>query len=161
MTREFSTRVGKQWRTLRYAVGQPMGFLSSWTTFALTHHILVRSIFKFLGSQPRYWMNGDDVVIGDKGAADRYRLAMDLLGIEISLSKSVLSDDGRSFEFSKRRVQDGRDISPLSWSSLGSEPKVESFEFLSRVSAVRERIDPKATWSVARLNTIAGKGIRE
>jgi ATP-dependent RNA circularization protein (DNA/RNA ligase family) len=58
-------------------------------------------------------MIGDDVVIGAKEAADSYLQAMKLLGVEISLAKSVMSDDGNSFEFTKRNVMDGKEVSPI------------------------------------------------
>lgn len=105
--------------SVKYAVGQPMGFISSWSTFSLAHHSLVRSAFMYVGEKPIYWMLGDDVVIGSVRAKDVYLEMLDLLGVEISLPKSVISQSGRSFEFTKRTILDGIETSPVSWSTFG------------------------------------------
>lgn len=99
-------------RIVRYSVGQPMGFLSSWSVFSLTHHVLIRTAFSTVGEKPKYWMLGDDVVVGSTRASDVYREMLECLGVEISLGKSVISPSGREFEFAKRLAID-REISPL------------------------------------------------
>lgn len=51
--------------TVRYSVGQPMGFYSSWAIFALTHHAFVEFAAHRKGFQSfrDYSLLGDDIVI--------------------------------------------------------------------------------------------------
>jgi len=91
---------------IRYAVGQPIGALSSWAMLAFTHHIIVqvaayRSGWK--GWFPLYALLGDDIVILTKGVADEYLSIMRYLGVPINLGKSISSDKGL-LEFAKRVV---------------------------------------------------------
>jgi hypothetical protein len=90
-----------------------MGMLSSWAVFSLSHHVLIQTLFRMAGVVPTYWMVGDDVVIGSDKVAPLYSEVMDRLGVKISMAKSVVSEDGKSFEFTKRRVLNGREVSPL------------------------------------------------
>jgi hypothetical protein len=89
----------------RYSVGQPMGALSSWGMLALTHHVIVRvaalrvGLHNFSG----YCVLGDDIVIADKAVAASYSSILKSLGVEISLHKSLISDNG-TCEFAKRVV---------------------------------------------------------
>lgn len=120
---------------IRYAVGQPMGALSSWAMLALTHHCIVQLSFLRAYSDihpanyaklasKRYWFSdyevlGDDIVIFDKLVADQYLIIMSDLGVEINLSKSIISPRGLALEFAKRTVikTDSQflDVSPLPW----------------------------------------------
>lgn len=70
--------------------GQPLGYLSSWPLFALTHHILiwwcaeqVRPGDKFT----KYAVLGDDVVIADHPVARVYEQSLDQLRVPIFFSK--------------------------------------------------------------------------
>jgi len=47
-----------------------------------------------------YALLGDDIVIGDKLVAERYKLIINSLGVEISESKTHVSND--TYEFAKR-----------------------------------------------------------
>jgi len=102
-----------------YGAGQPMGGYSSWAVFALCHHILVRScgymVYK-TSSFSSYFILGDDLVIFDERVAKLYYRMVTLLGVKISIQKSIISPD--SFEFAKRIVISGRDVSPLPWTQL-------------------------------------------
>jgi hypothetical protein len=89
---------------IKYAVGQPIGALSSWAMLAFTHHIIVqvaayRSGWK--GWFPLYALLGDDIVILTKGVADEYLSIMRYLGVPINLGKSITSERGL-LEFAKR-----------------------------------------------------------
>jgi uncharacterized protein YjaZ len=55
----------KQQHFVRYAAGQPMGMLSSWAAFALTHHAVIEYCASKEGYQSfrEYAVIGDDVVI--------------------------------------------------------------------------------------------------
>jgi hypothetical protein len=103
-----------------YAVGQPMGARSSWAMLALTHHCIVwaaiaRSNVNWYPGL--YLVLGDDIVIADEAVALSYLEIMDELGCPINLSKSLVSQNG-SFEFAKRFVHKGVDVSPVSWREL-------------------------------------------
>jgi hypothetical protein len=101
-----------------YAVGQPMGALSSWAMLALTHHAIVqlaasKAYPNALGWFLDYAVLGDDVVIADRLVAKEYLRIMERLGVEISLAKSLVSNTS-SLEFAKRTWIGGRDSSPIS-----------------------------------------------
>jgi hypothetical protein len=106
-------------KSLAYAVGQPMGALSSWALLALTHHFIVQfAAFRagFLKWFEAYVILGDDIVMFDNHVAEEYLLIMKDLGVDINLVKSVQSKD--SFEFAKRYFTKGVDVSPLSFKEL-------------------------------------------
>lgn len=103
-------------RLVRFATGQPLGFLSSWPLFALCHHfVLWYCADKVYPSRVfrKYALLGDDIVIADPRVADVYQSVINALGVKISLPKSLISDIG-GCEFAKRfRICD-RDLSPVS-----------------------------------------------
>lgn len=141
-------------QTIRYAVGQPMGALSSWAMLAITHHwilqycnrkVLHNEVLRltaegFQGDckeeairtlkwerwSTAYEILGDDLVILDEKLAAQYLEVCQLLGVEINLSKSIQSTNG-SFEFAKRTVIKGEDVSGVCWKQFldyGSLPTV-------------------------------------
>nr|QIR30269.1 RNA-dependent RNA polymerase [Plasmopara viticola lesion associated mitovirus 46] len=92
-----------------YSVGQPMGCYSSWAMLALTHHMVVNACI----SQPNpfYCVLGDDVIVTEE-FSNNYLRIMNSLGLEISLSKSMISPD--FVEFAKRVIsKDGKFWSPI------------------------------------------------
>jgi hypothetical protein len=108
----FGNNLGNRWKallnwefyyspfkTIRYSVGQPMGAYSSWAMLALTHHIIVRFAMHRAGiSQSNiYAILGDDIVIKHDQVALEYLKLMDILGVSINLSKSVISKDFAEF----------------------------------------------------------------
>jgi hypothetical protein len=112
--------VGRPWylgsRGLFYAVGQPMGALSSWAMLALCHHILVQIAARRAGYTEwfvHYALLGDDVVIADSGVAGCYHTLMSDLGVQINSSKSFELSSGL-LEFAKRWVHPHLgDLSPM------------------------------------------------
>lgn len=83
---------------IKYSVGQPMGAYSSWAMLALTHHVLVASLFE-KDEEMRYAVLGDDMaIIHTKG--DMYVRLMTSLGVKISLSKSIIKSN--YIEFAKK-----------------------------------------------------------
>lgn len=94
----------------KYATGQPMGAYSSWAMLALTHHLLVQVSAWRSGQTPvgvwfeDYAVLGDDLVIANKVVAMEYLKLLKELGMEVNLSKSLLSDNGRCLEFAKRTI---------------------------------------------------------
>jgi len=101
-----------------YAVGQPMGALSSWAGLAVTHHWIVQlAAFQVTGSYNwnlQYEILGDDLVIFDKQIADKYLQIMTDLGCEINLFKSIVSHNRPVFEFAKRTCWGMNTVSGIS-----------------------------------------------
>jgi hypothetical protein len=93
----------------KWSVGQPLGSLSSWPTFALTHHLVVRYCAKVTNSPLDYYLLGDDIVIKGKTLAEKYISTIKQLGVNISFEKSLT---GKSAEFCKRIFYKGVEISP-------------------------------------------------
>jgi len=110
---------------LRYAVGQPMGALSSWAMLALTHHFIVQ-VAAWRAGHPcdklfkNYAVLGDDLVIGDTDVKDQYLLILSELGVTCGLHKSLLSPKGIGLEFAKSTFVDGVNVSPISLKELSS-----------------------------------------
>lgn len=113
---------------LKYEVGQPMGALSSWAMLAVTHHFIVQLAYRRShGYDPEiswftsYELLGDDVVIFDELTANEYLVLMKGFGLEINLSKSIIAKNA-SFEFAKRTIFMGVDVSGISWKMFISNP---------------------------------------
>lgn len=101
---------------LKYSVGQGIGLYSSWALLAYTHHVLIRYCANKAGVQnyTSYLVLGDDVVIAGKDVADIYVKVITDLGVEISLTKSILPGEVRNgCEFASRLVLPGVDLSPF------------------------------------------------
>jgi len=105
---------------IRYAVGQPMGALTSWAMLAITHHAIVQMAAALSGRVAGdnwfqdYALLGDDIVIADRLVADTYLKIMAGLGVGIQLSKSVHDSSGRGvLEFAKRVYYGGNSVGPL------------------------------------------------
>lgn len=102
---------------LNYAVGQPMGALSSWPSLALIHHFIVQfCAYKVYGTLrwfTLYAVLGDDIVIGDRLVAEEYKAIMSRLGVVIGLAKSIISPSGTTLEFAKRTIHNSVDTSPV------------------------------------------------
>jgi len=106
---------------LKYAVGQPMGALSSWAMLAVSHHFLVQFCAWKVGHRgwfTAYAILGDDLVIGDAKVAKMYLKVMKELGVGIGLHKSLISSDGSALEFAKRTLYRGVDVSPIPLTEL-------------------------------------------
>jgi hypothetical protein len=103
-----------------------MGALSSWAMLALTHHLIVQ-ISAIISGQgiicKDYALLGDDIVIWNKPLALSYLKVMKGLGVEINLSKSILSTKGTGLEFAKRTFMGKEDVSPISLKELSAALK--------------------------------------
>jgi hypothetical protein len=104
--------------TVRYAVGQPMGFLSSWAAMALTHHVIINYCYECAGVKPqnrRYVVIGDDMAISNKRAAEIYVQTLSELGMEISQGKSITpnKEGVNCAEIAKRYFKRGIELSPV------------------------------------------------
>lgn len=103
-------------RTVRYSVGQPMGLLSSWAAFTITHHALIQYAAHLEGIKHfrAYRVIGDDVAIFHRLVASRYKSLLGLLEVEINLNKSTISESKPfSAEMAKRIFRDGDELSPI------------------------------------------------
>lgn len=81
---------------------------------ALTHHYIVLLAARRVGfsSFSHYAILGDDIVIANRSVAEAYHNIMtEILGVEINLSKSLVSE--HSFEFAKRLITLKGEVSPL------------------------------------------------
>jgi hypothetical protein len=112
---------GMEAEVLRYGAGQPMGAYSSWGAFALCHHMAVQCAAHRVGYRKwfrEYALLGDDLVIAHRAVALEYVHLVTALGVEISAAKSLSSKNG-SFEFAKRFIFKGIDVSPLALKEFG------------------------------------------
>lgn len=110
--------------SVHYAVGQPMGMLSSWGMLALTHHAIVQyCAWRVNGCSNAIWFSGyallgDDIRIAEERVATAYLAFMSSLGVDISIPKSLVSYRGVG-EFAKRLTHPVMgDVSPLSWKEV-------------------------------------------
>jgi len=108
--RDFCTPQGG---VIRWAVGQPLGALSSWVTFSITHHLIIR----FCAGTPyfnKYVILGDDVAIMSHQVAERYVEIMGILGVEINMKKGFISKDKPVYgEFAKRIFKGNEEITGI------------------------------------------------
>jgi hypothetical protein len=114
--------------SVRYGAGQPMGAYSSWTTFAITHHAIVRLSAKRAGlptSWEGYVLLGDDIVITHDGVAKEYMTILDSLGVKVSETKTHVSQN--TYEFAKRWIHFGEEITGAPLGSL-----FEAIRFVSK-----------------------------
>nr|UPW42208.1 MAG: putative RNA dependent RNA polymerase [Xinjiang mito-like virus 67] len=124
---------------VRYSTGQPMGALSSWAGLAVTHHFILQACSLALpgrvGWEERYEILGDDLTIYNERLADEYLRVMKLLGVEINLSKSIVSPSKPIFEFAKRTFNNGIDVSPIPFKQLlGSSLSDRVSQFIAYTS---------------------------
>jgi hypothetical protein len=108
---------------IRYAVGQPMGFLSSWASMAMAHHVIIAFSYLKAGVKPRDWkyvVIGDDMAISNKDAAGHYLNTLQKLGMPIAIAKSIIPVDGvqNVAEIAKRYFVNGIEISPITPSAV-------------------------------------------
>lgn len=129
---------GNSQESIRYEVGNPMGFYSSWASFAVAHHFVVFLACKRLKRNWReaiYVLLGDDIVIADKDIAMEYREILTDLGVEVSVQKTHTSE--HTYEFAKRWIHKGSEISPYpvgGWREVCNRYNL-SVNFLQTLSA--------------------------
>lgn len=104
-------------KNIWYAVGQPMGALSSWAMLALTHHFMWQwAAYRcnYTGGWFKsYAVLGDDSVAAVKPIVLEYLKICSELGVKVNLAKSLLSPVG-VFEFAKRFITPFGNCSPIS-----------------------------------------------
>ena len=97
---------------VRYTKGQPMGTNPSFAIFTLSHIVLLYSLG---GTHSNFRVIGDDVVIFDAELASRYQREIGRLGVQISLTKSLIGKYRAEFA---GRIADRRGF----WPSYKSSP---------------------------------------
>lgn len=137
-----------RYNDVKYAVGQPMGALSSWAMLALTHHAIVQwasYLVNKTGWGSNRWFKdyailGDDIVIKNAAVASKYLEILGRLGVKVNLSKSLISRKKRVCEFAKKYFTP-KDSSPVPFS--------ETAAALSSVMALSEFVVKyKPTWAM-------------
>jgi hypothetical protein len=85
---------------------------------AITHHFLVHYAALKCGKPhfKQYVILGDDIVIANQAVAEKYKEVLSTLAMPISEAKTHVSED--TYEFAKRWIQSGVEITPLSFSGL-------------------------------------------
>jgi len=126
---------------VRWKVGQPLGALSSWGVFALTHHLFI----KFCASDPKYnkyVILGDDIQIFNSEVARKYVATMLACGVQIALPKSFVTQGPIVHgEFCKRIYLGNDELSPIPSSTLLSVVK----DFTALPSLIEEIVE---RWNV-------------
>jgi hypothetical protein len=111
---------------VKWTVGQPLGLLSSWAVFSLTHHCFIEFAASRVGIRPfrQYAVLGDDVVIWNEPVAREYADMLKMIGVTINLNKSLISDNQcHRVEFAKRILVDGIEVSGLKYNILDQASK--------------------------------------
>jgi len=114
---DFKTPDGK---SVRYAVGQPIGARSSWPMFTLTHHLVVQYAAHLVGEFPfkDYILLGDDIVITNDKVSEKYVELITDFGVEISPHKTHVSET--TYEFAKRWFHMGIEVTGFPVNSIKS-----------------------------------------
>nr|UJQ92520.1 MAG: putative RNA-dependent RNA polymerase [Mitoviridae sp.] len=140
----FSFKHRNKSEMIYYGVGNPMGAYSSWNSFAIAHHYILYWCCKDLGidwKTSKYVLLGDDILIGDDLLAKKYLETIQALGVSISELKTHSST--KLFEFAKRLVLEGTEITPFPISSLSESSR----RFYLLVNLLREETRKGWTWS--------------
>jgi len=162
------TFIGPKGEEVRWAVGQPLGALSSWASFAVSHHTFIQTCERidWLNSKlttPRrklpwrkptqyYRMIGDDVVLTQyPGIARTYKDMLGTIGVEISLSKSVLPEHclkGNVAEMAKRLFTNGQELTPVPPESIVRYSVPFGTRSLLEQALMRDYLDAGSPYSV-------------
>ena len=117
------------WVKLRYAVGQPMGALSSFAMLAVTHHLIVQFAYRIAYNLPMdliftrdtwytgYECTGDDIIIFDAKVATEYKNLLRAFGMPINETKSVVAKVPVT-EYLKVTSFYGNNVGAISWKML-------------------------------------------
>jgi len=141
--------------TVRYGCGQPMGALSSWSSMAMVHHLLVQCAafstsrgfvsdmhaVDFLSTAkaweiPTWYLDylilGDDLVIANENVAREYIRIATSLGIKVGMAKSFISERG-FLNFANQSYLGDANVSPLSLKEfIGISSLAQRAEFALR-----------------------------
>jgi len=119
---------------IRYNVGNPMGFYTSWPLTTLCHHFLIYVCCQEINIswyKANYKLLGDDIIIFDDDLASKYMEIISLIGMDIQFQKSHIGNS--LFEFAKRLFTPFGEISPFPIKAGLSESK-SYFGFIELLS---------------------------
>lgn len=146
-----------------WTVGQPLGLLSSWAAFSLTHHAFIEFCAFKEGYQSfrEYAVLGDDVVIWNPRVANYYKDLLSKIGVSINLSKSLVADPTHNrIEFAKRIILDGVEVSGLKWDLLiGAGKHLSMIPDLIRITNERHWNLPWTAFGVPAWRSIKRLGL--
>jgi len=120
----FEFRGPTETKFVSYGTGNPMGFYSSWASFAVAHHFVMFyccQLTKINWRTAPYVLLGDDILIGDHNLAKTYQEVITSLGVEFSPLKTHISPN--FCEFAKRYMLNGEEITPFPVSSIKESAK--------------------------------------
>lgn len=153
LSQVFSQEIAKSWKDVltqrqfqykntmvKWKVGQPLGLLSSWAAFSLTHHFIIEYCAFNVGikSFRDYAVLGDDVVIWNEKVALLYKDLLMEMGIPINMNKSLVSDDRtHRVEFAKRIIVNGTEVTGIKWNVLNQAHNLYGYVDLIRVCQMR------------------------
>jgi hypothetical protein len=172
----FSKEIASSWakvltqRPFRYKnedvmwkVGQPLGLLSSWAAFSLTHHALIQFCAHSVGLNDfkSYAVLGDDVVIWNTKVATYYKELLGEIGVTINQSKSLIGDSTHNrVEFAKRILLDGVEVTGLKWDLLHMSARhLTMFPDLIRISNERHYDLPWTAFGVPAWRSLKRVGL--
>lgn len=140
MTSESAIKFGHENIRFKFSNGQPQGFLSSFPSFALEHHICVLTVMRLKGFEdPKdfYRLLGDDLVITCDDdtceVPDSYVRIANAANVECNLQKGYLFNPGnpemsvKIAEFAKYLILDGLEITPIPTKLLVTNKKVSNY----------------------------------
>lgn len=132
MTQRFF-HIKKTGENVRWKIGQPLGLLSSFPSFALWHHDIIQFCAnrenlrkgKPLRFFKKYRLLGDDVAIFDKKVANVYQsILTNEVGLTINIGKSITGSKEKSqIEFTKRLALNGIEMSSIKRNILDKKDK--------------------------------------
>lgn len=128
-------------KSVKYNTGQPMGTYTSFPMLALTNHFLVFCASKMAYPEttkiPIYRVLGDDIVLTNERVAYFYGLICSELNIPLSLNKTFRSE--HLYDFAKRTVWEGEEISPLPITGYFSNKRRNIFRIASFIRDSHKR----------------------
>lgn len=133
-----------------YHSGNPMGLYSSWASTTLAHHFVLYLACQRIGrnwKNSRYMLLGDDIVIGDDALYKEYLYLLSVIGCEVNMSKTHISENG--FEFAKQIRFRDRNISPFPLSALYERRR----ELITTLGIIQREIEYK-DWEVSVLGSL-------
>jgi hypothetical protein len=128
---------GMEPRQMTWVKGQPLGLGPSFPAFALTHHAVLRTLM--CEHKGDYRILGDDIIIEGDSLAAAYRDTCKVLGVDISESKSISSN--QVTEFAGKLILPGGVIPTVKWREISDRNFVDYTRFFGHqfIGALRPR----------------------
>jgi len=164
MAKVFGREIAEAWRdvliqrpfqyhddSVRWGAGQPLGLLSSWAAFSLTHHCFIQwcAFQEGFKTFSEYALLGDDIAIWNERVAIRYQRLIEEIGVPINLDKSLTPiGDLTRVEFVKRVSISGQEITGLKFNLLSQSNTLLGVIDLIKVAKIRSYDLPWSAISV-------------